>query len=789
MEWSHILNTQSDDSDGAFDSIIKGDYLSVLRSPAARSLFELDPNIYADDIQNLVETNDIQVYLAKGLALYKQSDSNPTQLLAIAVACLYTFIQINWTGPSLEDFRSIHLLPNSVHSQESLIRRRCLEGLSVDDEEAYHLCREPMLLLIAKILLVEGKSKLDNLKTLPWWTARVLFLQQRLLQGKSSALKEYIITCMNEIGQTLPAINDLSTRTVYAHYHLEFGLIYHYYQDDRQALEQFRLAQSSSGLKFSVSGLLGKRTKFQQTSYSQLVVLAESIEETEETNPSELPTSFDINDEELLEKIKFDDENTQGQVKKNLRVIDQCILLAFCLNIKNTNPDHGITIEQMMPYVQRVLENPNNWTVHTMALFLRSRLESAKSKTVERAVLQMQALVDQIPCLDSTASERLQYFWGVLEPSVWDLEAEVAEKMMSLGVVKTALEIYQRLELWEKVVNCHILTERTDKAEDLVLRLLKESPNSPKFLCILGDLRKDPTLYWDAWNKSNQRFSRAMRSLGAHYYKVSDFPQSLECYERALKINPLYEQSWFMMGCAAMSCENWEKGLIAFSKCTSLDHENSEAWSNMAAIYIRLKQKKEAHRALSQALRHKYDSWKMWTNYLYVSFDLGLIDDIIYAFTRIVEIRIDEGGIKSDMIDVELLTFLVDAVVRDYKEEIAESTESNVQTNTQRRVQRVQGLLDKITSNLSNYHTVWKIASNFYLHLGKYRKAIDAALKRYRAVSAVVDCYTDAKAFQDVVDAVVDLVDCYRNYGDNTVDIVDDNGNKTGEEPVPSLHF
>jgi hypothetical protein len=72
--------------------------------------------------------------------------------------------------------------------------------------------------------------------------------------------------------------------------------------------------------------------------------------------------------------------------------------------------------------MQRVLDNPNNWMVHTMGLLLRSRLEANKSRTVERSVLQLQALVDQMPTQDSTVSERMLHWSSILIPSKWDME-------------------------------------------------------------------------------------------------------------------------------------------------------------------------------------------------------------------------------------------------------------------------------------------------------------------------------------------------------------------------------
>ena len=238
---------------------------------------------------------------------------------------------------------------------------------------------------------------------------------------------------------------------LYTRYYIEYGIIYHFYGKDQQAYELFKKGQEKSNFKWEVTGALGKRTKFQQENIPQLVIMAESDNTKDEVeindNVSEMssatsfvvkdkeaevekkatkPETLDLNDDVLLESIAFAKTDNAAEVdpskQENLRTIDQCLLLAFCLNVKNTNPSHGITNEQMFPYVNRVLANPNNWMVHTMGLLLRSRLESSKTRTMERGVLQLQALVDQIVCLDSTAGERLEYFYSIIIPPKWELE-------------------------------------------------------------------------------------------------------------------------------------------------------------------------------------------------------------------------------------------------------------------------------------------------------------------------------------------------------------------------------
>jgi hypothetical protein len=89
---------------------------------------------------------------------------------------------------------------------------------------------------------------------------------------------------------------------------------------------------------------------------------------------------------------------------------------------------------------------------------------------------------------------------------------------MSIGVVRSALDIFTRLELWENVISCHQLLQQSKKADDLICKLLEKTPNSPKLTCLLGDVRGDPSLYEKAWEMSNYRYSRAMRSLGSFYF-------------------------------------------------------------------------------------------------------------------------------------------------------------------------------------------------------------------------------------------------------------------------------
>ncbi len=208
-----------------------------------------------------------------------------------------------------------------------------------------------------------------------------------------------------------------------------------------------------------------------------------------------------------------------------------------------------------------------------MALLLRSRLEANKSRTVERSCLQLQTLVDQWKLRqdDAPVSERMAHIFSILIPSKWEMEKELGLRFVSIGVIRSALEIFERLEMWENVISCHQMLEEPKKAEKLIRKQLEDFPDSPKFLCLLGDVTSNIQFYNEAWEKSGKKYARAKRSLGSYYFKNNQWLESIEAYKSALSINPLFENSWFIMGCAALQQETYEDAVEGFTRCTQID--------------------------------------------------------------------------------------------------------------------------------------------------------------------------------------------------------------------------
>ena len=67
-----------------------------------------------------------------------------------------------------------------------------------------------------------------------------------------------------------------------------------------------------------------------------------------------------------------------------------------------------------------------------------------------------------------------------------------------------------------------------------------------------------------------------------------------------------------------------------------------------------------AFRALKQGLKFSFENWRMWTNYMIVSMDVGELAEACRALGRIVEQRYDKIG--AEAVDEDVLDRLVDAV-------------------------------------------------------------------------------------------------------------------------------
>ena len=197
---------------------------------------------------------------------------------------------------------------------------------------------------------------------------------------------------------------------------------------------------------------------------------------------------------------------------------------------------HTLTSEEMRPYVDRVLQHPLNWMVHSMALLFRCRLEYGNYMTQQRATFQMQALVDQhtneLTMLQNNdqiiedsapVQERLQFAHLLEFPLRWELQRELGRCWVKMGGVKSAMEIFTSLYMWSDVVSCLMALKKKKRAETLLRQLLS------KFSSVARRLPGVSVAFVDA-----QQLARLLHPFDDWPVIYGQGTLALEIYEQAI---------------------------------------------------------------------------------------------------------------------------------------------------------------------------------------------------------------------------------------------------------------
>lgn len=349
---------------------------------------------------------------------------------------------------------------NGVLNQKSPIesfRKTCIRSLDTDGVSVYPYIPHIELFGLARFIFTSGRilpvdppeawevNSDDTLASaLSWTRLRIHLWHYKLLTPPSlgpgslftksgrwtdvATLQDVIERSLREAEAavavtTLSGSDEDDEATEWSHqsrvqFYLEKANAYLLLGNDMIAKKALQSAMETSGFLYALSGALGKRTKFQEKDISQLVVLGKSrqlgtdsgVTEHKSSDPA-APAALPLNDDTLLEKIDFKGDagaKPTSELPEQLRDLtpdnqpklkpeDQIILLTEATLKDTFSPSDSLTSEEILPFAVRVINDKStNWQIYTQALLVRSRIELHRSRTLERAVLQMQAVVDQV---------------------------------------------------------------------------------------------------------------------------------------------------------------------------------------------------------------------------------------------------------------------------------------------------------------------------------------------------------------------------------------------------------
>lgn len=661
-----------------------------------------------------------------------------------------------------------------------------------------------------------------------WWRSRAILIQLSLVSEPKGPHPIVASTILGSIDIAHAVVNGLSEdipdslkRDIYTIYYLENCKCLLAIQTEHLCLPNLIKVKKLTNFQFVLTGARAKRTKFQQVANSSLLILAKSeIEDSQMKLASTTPESFSLDSDLLLEKPVFESIGTepldQQIIKKQklddingldedkllpvalrqeaipqalqeldpnnqpvLSQYDNIQLLLRLYTIRQTTPaNNPLVEEELSAIIGRIIyqDGVTNWTVFSRSLWERSIIETKKAKTVERGLLQMQSLVEELglkiqtkmipseeKSVESTRS-RLKYIHQLPLIPRWALDATLAEKYMSLGILRSAIEIYDRLHMVCEVALCHAAVGDEKEAEHLLVDHISNNPDDARAYSILGDIRQDPKLWMKSWEIG--RYVNAKNSLARYYYNPPkesglecDYNTALKHLNDSLRIFPLSFDTWYFYGCIGLESGNMKLAAEAFSRCVTLDDSHSLSWSNLSAAYVQMDKLKEAYSCLKRAIASDAQkNWRIWDNFMIVSMKLGEWDDVLLSFRHLVDIRKDQSGETG--IDLTVLEKLVQILLStEYPKDASQRLTHYQQSCMEFVCQILPSLVTKSVR-------LWKMIAKVELWRKRPWAALECHEKAYRAVSNNPDLSIDEKVWNESVDICEDLVAAYESLGE-----------------------
>jgi tetratricopeptide (TPR) repeat protein len=444
-------------------------------------------------------------------------------------------------------------------------------------------------------------------------------------------------------------------------------------------------------LSVETTGIMGNRTKYQVEKKAQLILKVQnnqkeetkSIEEAKqgEIHPispfsmsedaacsevSAMPKDLQLNSDVLLEEWALDEK----LVLQPLSVIHRALLLAKFDHFRSNQPTAHISIkEEMLAYLYRILvpNSERSWIIESTALFHRSLLESKDFHKQDRALQQLEELgritqielkpladpleADQdqtqfLPSFDSSISAspavirtRICDFFYSGFSSNFHLRLSIAQLFESMKFRKSALQLYESILYWDGIIELSIGLGRKTRAEQFIQQQRKVYGDTPKLLCLLGDLTENSDYYEQAWGLSKQSYPRAQRSLAKLKRTKEQFQEAIHHYQLALSLNPVFPSEWFALGFCCLQVKDYDLASTAFARTVALDPEYGDAWNNLAVSHLSLKHYRPAYQALEHALKCQFDSWKLWENYLLTAIQLKEYQTALTALEKVWELK------------------------------------------------------------------------------------------------------------------------------------------------------
>jgi len=148
----------------------------------------------------------------------------------------------------------------------------------------------------------------------------------------------------------------------------------------------------------------------------------------------------------------------------------------------------------------------------------------------------------------------------------------------------------------------------------------------------------------------NELLLKELILKGNEFYYKNEYEKSIECYDKALKIDSKYAEAWGNKGVALTDLGKYKEGIEYIDKALEIDPNDATVWNSKAAALNNLGKYNEAIEYIDKALEKDPNDADALHNKGFALNYLGKYNEAIECFNKALKIDPDNANTLSNSI-------------------------------------------------------------------------------------------------------------------------------------------
>ena len=220
-------------------------------------------------------------------------------------------------------------------------------------------------------------------------------------------------------------------------------------------------------------------------------------------------------------------------------------------------------------------------------------------------------------------------------------------KLINEGKINQALEEARKLPypdrmLAEGIINFH--TGNNRKSKELLKKYIKEKPDNPESYYYLGNIYLEEKNIEKAIRYLEKAVSLKQKAdyyndLGYAYFLKGDYKKAIDCYNRAIKIDPNLSVAYYNKALAYRKMGNIKEAIKNYSKAIALNPDDPDYYYNLGIAYRLNNEPQKAIHSYKKAIQLDPYNENYWNNLGNAYYDIGDYKKAVECYKKAVEIN------------------------------------------------------------------------------------------------------------------------------------------------------